>query len=67
MTPDQLRQAFGELNGQRDARIEFDHAPTCTVKKALLIPTEADKIVKITDGSHVYLIDADRVAWVEIG
>ncbi len=67
MTPDQLRQAFGELNGQRDVRIEFDHADTCIVKRALLIPAEADKIVKITDGSHVYLVDAERVAWIEIG
>ena len=67
MSPSQLRMAFAELNGQRDLRIEFDHASGCIVKKALLIPAEADGIVKVTDGSHVYLIDAERVAWVEIG
>lgn len=63
----QIRKAFGELNGLRDMRIEFDHASTCIVKKALLIPEEADGLIKVTDGSHVYIVDADRVAWVEIG
>ena len=67
MTPDQLRTALGELNGQRDVRIEFDHADTCAVQRALLVPAEADNIVKVTDGSREYLIDAERVAWVEIG
>ena len=67
MTNDTLRLAFGELNGQRDLRIEFDHASTCIVKKALLIPCEEDRLVKVTDGSHVYIVDAERVAWVEIG
>lgn len=67
MTADQLRAALRELNGQRDLRIEFDHASTCFVQKALLIPMESDGIVKVTDGSHVYLLDAERVAWVEIG
>lgn len=67
MQADQLRKAFRELNGLRDVRIEFDHASSCIVKKALLIPEEADGLVKVTDGSHVYIVDADRVAWVEIG
>ncbi len=67
MTPEQLREALGELNGQRDLRFEFDHADACTITKALLIPAESDNIVKVTDGSHVYFIDAERVAWVEIG
>jgi hypothetical protein len=67
MTPDQLRTALGELNGQRDVRLEFDQADTCSVQRALLVPAEADNIVKLTDGSREFLIDAERVAWVEIG
>ncbi len=67
MTSDQLRQAFRELNGQRDLRIQFSDAPACIVKRALLIPAEADGLVKVTDGSHVYMIDAERVAWIEVG
>lgn len=67
MTPDQLRIALGELNGQRDVRFEFDHADPCTINNALLIPAEADNIVKVTDGARVFFIDAERVAWVEIG
>ncbi len=67
MNPSTLRLAFRELNGQRDLRIEFDHASSCIVKKAMLIPEELDGLVKVTDGSHVYIVDADRVAWVEIG
>ena len=38
MTSDKLRLAFSELNGQRDLRIEFDHASSCIVKRAMLIP-----------------------------
>ena len=53
MTHERLRLAFSELNGQRDLRIEFDHAPSCIVKKAMLIPCEADGLAKVTDGSHV--------------
>ena len=67
MNPDTLRLAFRELNGQRDLRIEFDHASSCIVKKAMLIPEELDGLVKVTDGSHVYIVDAERVAWIEIG
>lgn len=63
----QLRKAFRELNGLRDLRIEFADAAACIVKKALLIPEEADGLVKVTDGSHVYIVDSERVAWVEIG
>ncbi len=62
-----LRLAFRELNGQRDLRIEFDHASSCIVKRAMLIPEALDHLVKVTDGSHVYIVDAERVAWVEIG
>ena len=67
MNPEILRLVLGELNAQRDLRIEFDHAASCIVKRAMLIPTEADGLVKVTDGSHVYIVDSERVAWVEIG
>ena len=67
MTTEQLRGALGELMGQRNVRIEFDHADTCIIQKAMIVPAEEDRIVKLTDGVHEYLIDAQRVAWVEIG
>jgi hypothetical protein len=67
ISPDNLRLALGELNGQRDLRIEFDHAASCIVKRAMLIPCESDGLVKVTDGSHVYIVDSERVAWLEIG
>jgi hypothetical protein len=37
------------------------------VKRALLIPEETDSLVKLTDGSRTYIVDAERVAWIEIG
>lgn len=68
MTQDQLRQAFGELNGERNTTLYFTHCPhPLVVLNALLIPVEPDHMVKLTDGKKVYLIDAERVAWVEIG
>jgi hypothetical protein len=67
MTSDQLRAALGDLNGQRDVRIGFDHAEPCLIEKALLVPAEEDRIVKLTDGSREYLVDAERIAWIEIG
>jgi len=67
MTPEQLRAALGDLNGQRDVRIAFDRAEDCVVPRALLVPVEADGILKLTDGSREFLVDADRVAWVTIG
>ncbi len=67
MTPDQLRAALGELNGMRHVRMHFDHADSCVIERALLVPVEADHIVKLTDGTREFLIDAERVAWVEIG
>lgn len=67
MTSEQLRTALGELNGQRDLRVTFDHAEPCMIRNALLIPEEADTIVKVTDGQRIYLLDANRVAWVLIG
>ncbi|MBL1216714.1 MAG: hypothetical protein D8M59_04385 [Planctomycetes bacterium] len=68
MTQDQLRQAFGELNGERDTALYFLQCPhPLVVSNALLIPEEPDEVVKLTDGQKVYLIDAERIAWVEIG
>jgi hypothetical protein len=67
ITTEQLRTALADLNGQRDVRIVFDHADACFVLKALIVPAEEDRIVKLTDGAREYLIDAQRVAWVEIG
>lgn len=66
-TPDTLRLALRELNGLRDLRVEFEHGSRCLVKRALLIPAESDGVVKVTDGSHVFLFDAERVVWMEIG
>ncbi len=66
MTTDQLRSALGELHGQRNVRIVFDHAEPCVINAALLVPAEDDNIVKLTDGTREYLIDTHRVAYVEI-
>ncbi|MHC5115309.1 MAG: hypothetical protein ACYTGP_12880 [Planctomycetota bacterium] len=67
ITTEQLRAALTDLNGRRDVRFEFEHADTCTVQNALLVPAEEDRIVKLTDGTREYLVDAQRVTWVEIG
>ena len=67
ITTEQLRAALADLNGQRDVRLEFDHADNCIVKNALLVPVEEDRIMKLTDGAREFLVDAQRVAWVEIG
>jgi hypothetical protein len=75
----QLRDALArETNGQRDVRIEFDRGPCCTVKQARLIsyeadslvsppPTAADSLIKLFDGTKTFIVDADRVIWIEIG
>ena len=67
LTPEQVRVALADLNGHRDVRVEFEHGPSCFVQRALLVPAEEDNIVKLTDGSREYLLDADRIAWVQIG
>lgn len=67
MTDDQLRIAFAELNGQRDVELHFDAGPACTVQNAMLVPAEEDNLVKLTDGKHVYVLDAQAVSWVRIG
>ena len=66
ITTEQLRAALADLNGQRDVRFVFDHAEPCTISRALTVPAEEDRIVKLTDGTREFLIDAQRVAWVEI-
>lgn len=74
MTSDELRQALQELRGDRDLGIVFAdvHAPVTGVsnlhvKNAMLIPDEPDHLVKVTDGKHVFIIDASRVVWLSIG
>ncbi len=71
MTSDQLRQALRELNGERTATFALVSMPeqvTClTVHNAMLVPDEPDHLVKVTDGQCIYIIDAQRVAWVRIG
>jgi hypothetical protein len=71
MTPDQLRQALRELNGERDCAFAFTQANAdaahLNVHGAILIPDEPDHLVKVTDGQNVYIIDSERVAWVRIG
>jgi hypothetical protein len=71
MTTDQLRKALLELNGERDAFFAFSHMPDhyahLHVHSAMLIPDEPDHLIKVTDGKSVYIIEAERVAWVRIG
>ncbi len=63
----QLRKALSELNGQRDLRIEFASAHVLSIKRAFLIPQESDGLVKVSDGQKVFVLDAERVVWMEIG
>jgi hypothetical protein len=67
MTTDALRKALKELNGQRDAVVYFMHAEKCIVTNAMLLPEEPDGLIKLTDGKHVYILDAAEVAWIKIG
>ena len=71
MTSDQLRQALGELNGERSATFAIAQASEggghLTVTNAMLVPDEPDHLVKVTDGQSIFIIDAERVAWVRIG
>lgn len=74
MTNDQLRKALSELNGERDLALAFEgvYSPvpgvsTLDIKRAMLIPDEADHLVKVTDGSAIYILDAERIAWIRIG
>ena len=63
----QLRKALSELNGQRDLRIEFATAHVLSIRRALLISQESDGLVKVSDGQKVFVLDAERVVWMEIG
>jgi hypothetical protein len=76
MTPTQLRTALRELNGERDLTLAFTGIFPATsstgtvlleVRNAMLIPDEADHLVKVTDGKAVFVLDAERVAWARIG
>lgn len=67
MTTPELRQALRELNGKRDAVVYFMRAEKCIVTNAMLLPEETDHLVKLTDGKHVYILDAAQVAWIKIG
>lgn len=67
MTPEQLRAALRDLNGQRDVRVEFENAQTCVIQRALLVPAEEDNLIKLTDGSREYVLDGERITWIEIG
>lgn len=74
MTTDQLRQALRELNGERDLTLAFTDVSSpipgvssLEVRKAMLIPDEQDHLVKVTDGKSIFIIDAERVAWIRIG
>lgn len=70
MTPTQLRQALSELDGHRDLGVAFAdvHSPALglEIKKAMLIPDEPDHLVKVTDGKSIYILDAERIAWIRI-
>ena len=63
----QLRKALSELNGQRDVRIEFATAHVLSMKRAFLIPQDSDGLVKVSDGLKIFVLDAERVVWIEIG
>ena len=63
----QLRKALSELNGQRDVRIEFATAHVLSMKRAFLIPQESDGLVKVSDGLKIFVLDAERVVWIEMG
>jgi len=75
MTSDQLRSALRELNAERDLALVFADvhsstypgANTLTVKRAMLIPDEDDHLVKVTDGKSIYILGAEKVAWLKIG
>ncbi|USN99239.1 MAG: hypothetical protein H6810_00740 [Phycisphaeraceae bacterium] len=71
MTPQELRTALAELKGQRTATFVFQHVlgehNTLAVTNAMLVPEEADGLIKLTDGQSIFIIDADRVAYIRVG
>jgi len=68
MTPEQLRTALKDLRGDRTTRFIFEScSEMLCVNNAFLVPVEADNLVKLTDGKKEYVIDAQRITWIEIG
>jgi len=68
MTTEQLRTALKGLKGDRTTRLMFEScAEMLCVHNAFLVPVESDNLVKLTDGKKEYVIDAPRIAWLEIG
>ena len=65
MSPNKLRKALEELKGKRTATFVFQHIlgehNTLAVANAMLVPEEADGLIKLTDGQSIYIIDAERV------
>ncbi len=43
-----------------------EHESHLIVPRAMLIPDEPDHLLKLTDGKNVYILDAERVAYVRI-
>ena len=66
MNADQLRKALTELKGERSATFVID-GRELTVNTAMLVPDEPDHLVKVTDGQSIFIIEAERAAWVRIG
>lgn len=67
MTHDQLRKALSELNGGRACTVAMVGTGEVTIQNAMLVPDEPDHLVKLTDGRSIYILDAERIAWVRIG
>jgi len=77
MTPDQLRKALRELNGERDCTFAFagvgaaggmgEGAGHLLVHGPILLPDEPDHLVNVPHRKSVFVIDAERIAFVRIG
>ncbi|MCL4220326.1 MAG: hypothetical protein KJZ65_03040 [Phycisphaerales bacterium] len=71
MNSDQLRKALAELKGQRTATFVFHGVPepntSLAVRNAMLVPDEPDHLIKLTDGQSIFILDAERVAYIRIG
>ncbi|MBS0189544.1 MAG: hypothetical protein U0573_08940 [Phycisphaerales bacterium] len=70
MTPDQLRQVLKELDGHREALIAYhnvpEHSATLVIKNAILIPDEPDHTIKVTDGTHIFILNPSQIAYIRI-
>lgn len=67
MTHDQLRKALAELDGGRSCTVALVGCGELTIHNAMLVPDEPDHLVKLTDGRSIYILDAERIAWIRIG